>query len=78
MRVIENIKQEYSDKQKHCTDEEVQDSIRSLNLISLIRHSCPKIFFEAQALLITNTVLTNKIAWHKDIMENKIFHLPLH
>lgn len=75
LRVIENIKQEYSDKQKHCTDEEVQDSIRSLNLISLIRHSCPKIFFEAQALLITNTVLTNKIAWHKDIMENK--NIPL-
>lgn len=82
LQTLENIKQEVREKSKiseYRDDEyinnEIQESIRALNFINLMRHSYPKRFFESKVFLITNTALTNTIAWHKDIMEGK--NIPL-
>lgn len=81
-QILENIKQEIREKYKiienvndEYVDNEIQKSIRALNLINLMRHSYPKRFFESKVFLITNTTLTNTIAWHKDIMDGK--NIPL-
>ena len=78
LQTLENVKKEVREKCKitdyindEYIDDEIQNSIRILNFINLLRHSYPKRFFESKVFLITNTALTNAIAWHKDIMEGK-------
>ena len=80
--ILEQLKQEYGNRlkvsyrtQQYIDDKAIQDSVRALNLISLIRHSSPNNFFDAQVMLITNTALTRDIAKHqevKDIIGDKI------
>lgn len=78
LEILNNIRQEIKNTDyfnyEHI-DNEIEASIKVLNFINLIRHSYPTRFFEAKAFLITNTALTNTIAWHKDIMEGK--NIPL-
>lgn len=78
LEILNNIRQEIKNTDyfnyEHI-DNEIEASIKVLNFINLIRHSYPTRFFEAKVFLITNTALTNTIAWHKDIMEGK--NIPL-
>lgn len=72
--ILEQLKQEHGNRlkvsyrtQQYIDDKAIQDSVRALNLISLIRHSSPNNFFDAQVMLITNTALTRDIAKHQDV-----------
>ncbi|WP_147289999.1 hypothetical protein [Helicobacter didelphidarum] len=79
MYSLNNIKQMLSDINKNKDiDEEIAESIKALSYINMIRQSKPQNLFNSKAMLITNTNITNRIAWHEDIMEGKIIPLSSH
>ena len=55
--------------------EKIEMSIKMLSYISMTRKGSPKAFFDSKAMLISDTNLTNYIAWNKDIMEDKTIPL---
>lgn len=57
------------------TEENVDFSLKSLSFVNMIRKDTPSYLFSSKALLISDTGLTNQIAWCEEIMEEK--QIPL-
>lgn len=56
-------------------EENVDFSLKSLSFVNMIRKDTPSYLFSSKALLISDTGLTNQIAWCEEIMEGK--QIPL-
>lgn len=74
---LNNIKQDLNDKDENI-EEEIEESIKALSYVNMIRCGKPQELFDSKAMLITNTKVTNCIARHKEIMESKNIPLSNH
>lgn len=68
---LKNIEEKVKSYNEDTRGEGIQQGIKALNFINLIRRFKPKKFFEAKVFLITNTSLINMIAWDENIRENE-------
>lgn len=75
--ILEKITKD--EKFKNLTDKSIEEkiemSIKMLSYVNMTRKSSSKAFFDSKAMLISDTNLTNYIAWNKDIMEDKTIPL---
>lgn len=75
---IDNIKESIKNK-KQCGSEkfykEIDNAVKTLSFINMLRGKYPKNFFDSEVFFITNTWLVNHIAWHPDIMQDKTIPL---
>lgn len=72
MYSLGNIRQDLGDSNKgKDTEEEIAGSIKALSYINMVRRDNPSNLFNSKAMLITNTNITNRIAWHEEITESK-------
>lgn len=75
---LDTIKQEYSRKFENANkdiDKEVDEALKALNYINMIRRCNPKDLFKSKALLLTDTGIINRIAWNKEVMDEKTIPL---
>lgn len=76
-KILEKIAQDekFKNLKNESIKEKIEMSIKMLSYISMTRKGSPKAFFDSKAMLISDTNLTNYIAWNKDIMEDKTIPL---
>ena len=69
--VLKNIKEE----KRGYDEEDIDKAVNLLSFVNMVRQCKPKNLFVSKAMLISDKNLTNDIAWHKDLMENKTIPL---
>lgn len=70
-----NLKSNYKEVDNDKFEENINNSIKILSFTSMVRKNNPKKFFASPTFLITDTKLTNTIAWNENIMEDKTIPL---
>lgn len=69
--VLKNIKEE----KRGYDEEDIDKAVNLLSFVNMVRQCKPKNLFVSKAMLISDKNLTNAIAWHKDLMEDKTIPL---